>query len=129
MRAQIVVAVTVLAGAQFAAACGSASDEAKKRIEPVYDKKSGRLTLLKYDSNNNGTVDTWSYMDGARVVRIEIDKDEDGRIDRWEYYGPEQRLDRIGVSRLNNGTPDAWTYASADGSPQRIEVSTKGDVK
>ena len=61
-----------------------------ERIEPVYDPKTGKLQLLKYDSNGNGAIDTWSYMDGARAVRIDIDSDEDGKIDRWEYYGPNQ---------------------------------------
>ena len=50
-----------------------------KRIEPVYDKTTGRLQTLKYDSDGDGKIDTVSYMDGAIVLRIEIDKDEDGR--------------------------------------------------
>ena len=87
----------------------------QETIEPVYDKKTGRLTLLKYDSNGNGKIDTWSYMDGARVVRIEIDKDEDGKIDRWEYYGPDQKLEKVGLSRANDGKEDAWSYFNADG--------------
>src|SRR5436190_14785296 len=129
MRTQVVVIVTVLVGAQFGGACGSASDETKKRIEPVYDKKTGRLTLLKYDSNANGTVDTWSYMEGARVVRIEIDKDEDGKIDRWEYYTPEQKLEKIGLSREKDGREDEWMYSRPDGSVERIEISTRRDGK
>jgi hypothetical protein len=52
-----------------------------------YDPQTGKLRLLKYDSDGNGKVDTVSYMDGSRVVKIEIDKDEDGKVDRWDYYG------------------------------------------
>src|SRR5262249_16596029 len=63
----------IVAATLVAMACGGGS--ASRRITPEYDKKTGRLTLLKYDSNGDGRVDTWSYMDGARVVRIEIDKD------------------------------------------------------
>jgi len=73
--------------------CDRAGSEARKRISPEYDQATGKLKLLKYDSNGDGTVDTWSYMDGARVVRIEIDKDQDGKIDRWEYYDANQKLD------------------------------------
>jgi len=109
-----------------AVACGPSADE-KKRIEPVYDKDTGRLQLLKYDSDANGRVDTYSYMDGARVLRIEIDKDEDGTIDRWEYYGPDQKIEKIGLSRANDGTVDAWAYQGPDGSIARIEVSTRRD--
>jgi hypothetical protein len=68
-------------------------------------------------------------MDGARVVRIEIDNDEDGKIDRWEYYGPDQKLERVGFSRLMDGTEDAWSYSGADGSIERIDVSTRRDGK
>lgn len=55
-----------------------------RSIEPVYDPSTGRLQRLRLDSDQNGTVDTVSYMDGTRLIRIEIDKDEDGRVERWE---------------------------------------------
>jgi hypothetical protein len=111
-----------------AVGCGRGNDQAR-RITPEYDKKTGKLTLLKYDSNGNGRVDTWSYMDGARVVRIEIDKDEDGKIDRWEYYGPDQNLTKAGYSRSGDGKEDAWSYLGADGVVERVEISTKRDGK
>jgi len=113
----------VLVGAALIAACSA--DHGSSRITPEYDK-TGKLQLLKYDANGDGVVDTWSYMDGARVVRIEIDKDQDGTIDRWEYYGPGQKLERIGFSRQNDGTEDAWSYAMADGGT-RIELSSHRD--
>lgn len=109
------------------AACNSSPS--RKSIEPVYDQKTGKLQLLKYDSNGNGKVDTWSYMDGTRVLRIEIDKDEDGKIDRWEYYTADQKLERIGFSRANDGKEDAWSYVGPDGSIVRIDISTKRDGK
>ncbi len=112
-----------------AAACERTSRDAAKRIEPVYDQQTGKLKLLKYDSNGDGSVDTWSYMDGARIVRIEIDQDGDGKIDRWEYYGPDQKLEKIGSSRSNDGKEDAWSYAGPDGRVARIEVSTRRDGK
>jgi hypothetical protein len=100
-----------------------------KRIEPVYDPKTGKLQLLKYDSNGNGVIDTWSYMDGARAVRIDIDSDEDGKIERWEYYGPKQQLAKVGFSRSNDGREDAWSFPSAAGAIERIEISTRRDGK
>ena len=75
--------IFILAIAIIASDCGRPSSN--RRIAPEYDSATGKLRLLKYDSNGNGKTDTWSYMDGSRVVRIEIDKDEDGKIDRWEY--------------------------------------------
>jgi hypothetical protein len=100
-----------------------------KRIEPVYDPKTGKLQLLKYDSNGNGAIDTWSYMDGARAVRIDIDSDEDGKIDRWEYYGPNQQIEKIGFSRAKDGKEDAWSFPGAAGSIERVEISTRRDGK
>ena len=103
-------------------ACGS--EPAKATLLPEYDSQTGKLRLLRYDTNGDGHVDIWSYMDGARVVRIEIDRDEDGRIERWEHYGPANTLIRVGFSRLNDGVEDAWTYANPDGTVARIEIST-----
>ena len=100
-----------------------------KRIEPVYDPKTGKLQLLKYDSNGNGVIDTWSYMDGARAVRIDIDSDEDGKIDRWEYYGPNQQIEKIGFSRAKDGKEDAWSFPGAAGTIERVEISTRRDGK
>jgi hypothetical protein len=116
--------VLVLAGA-----CQSQDPDGAKQIQPVYDKATGKLQLLKYDSDKNGVVDTWSYMDGARVVRIEIDRNEDGKIDRWEYYGPDQKIEKVGFSRSNDGKEDAWSYSGADGAIVRIDVSTRRDGK
>jgi hypothetical protein len=99
------------------------------RIEPVYDQQTGKLQLLRYDSDGDGKIDTWSYMDGARVLRIEMDKDEDGKLDRWEYYGQDQKLERIGSSRANDGKIDTWSYPGPDGAIARIEISTRHDGK
>ena len=128
MRLQTSLTTSFLAIALFVA-CDRKADEARKRISPEYDKGTGKLVLLKYDSDGNGKVDTWSYMDGARVVRIEIDKNEDGKIDRWEYYDANQKLEKIGSSRAQDGKEDSWSYLAADGSIERIEVSPKHDGK
>jgi len=124
------VTLSLLLLALTTAACSDqGAEDARKRITPEYDQTTGKLKLLKYDSNGNGKVDTWSYMDGARIVRIEIDKDEDGKIDRWEYYNADQKLEKIGASRAQNGKEDAWSYLGPDGTIARIEVSTKHDGK
>ena len=62
-------------------------------IAPVYDKESGTLQRLDFDSDKDGTTDTVSFMDGQKVIRIEIDKDQDGRVERWEDLrsGPASR--------------------------------------
>jgi hypothetical protein len=96
-------------------------------IEPVYDPHTGRLQLLKYDSNQNGRADTVAYMDGPRILRIEIDQNEDGTVDRWEYYDAAQKLTKVGFSRLADGKEDAWSYPAADGSSARIDISTQRD--
>ena len=114
-------AANALAVALISTACGPSAE--RKRIEAIYDKQTGRLQVLKYDSNGDGNRDTISYMDGARVLRIEIDKDEDGRVDRWEYYDGNQKLEKVGFSRANDGKEDAWSYARPDGSIERIDIS------
>jgi hypothetical protein len=110
-----------------ACACSQSDGTDRRRIEPVYEQTTGRLQLLRYDSDGDGVVDTFSYMDGSRVVRIEIDSNRDGTIDRWEYYGSDQALVKVGLSRANDGKEDAWSYPGPDGSVARIEISTRRD--
>jgi hypothetical protein len=110
-------------------ACGSGQGQARKNIVPIYDQQTGRLKQLNYDSKNNGTFDTVSYMDGARVLRIEIDTDGDGKVDRWEYYDADRKLEKVGFSRAHDGKEDAWSYAGPDGKVERIEISTRRDGK
>lgn len=104
-------------------ACRGGGSE--NRVEPVYDDATGRLQLLRYDANGDGNVDTWSYMEGSRVVRIEIDTDHNAVIDRWEYYAPDETLEKVGSSRARDGNPDSWAFYAPDGSMARLELSLK----
>lgn len=110
-------------------ACRVENGHGARQIEPEYDQQTGKLKLLKYDSDKDGRVDTTSYMDGARVLRIEIDKDQDGKIERWEYYGADRKLEKVGFSRSSDGKEDAWSFAGPDGSVTRIEISAARDGK
>jgi hypothetical protein len=111
-----------------AAGCQRPASSTKK-IEPTYNKQTGRLELLRYDSNGDGKFDTFSYMDGPRILRIEIDQDEDGRVDRWEHYGPDQKLEKVGFSRAQDGVEDAWSFFNSAGATDRVEISTKRNQK
>jgi hypothetical protein len=53
---------------------------------PVYNRTTGQLEQLVSDRNGDGKPDTWAFMSGTRITRIEIDRNGDGRPDRWEYY-------------------------------------------
>jgi len=110
-------------------ATGCRQTASAKKIEPTYNKQTGRLELLRYDSNGDGKFDTFSYMEGTRILRIEIDQNEDGRIDRWEYYGPGQKLEKIGFSRAQDGVEDAWSFLDSEGATERIEISTRRNHK
>jgi hypothetical protein len=115
----------ILGFAALLSACGG-SDTRQGSLQPEYNARTGKLVLLRYDTNGDGHVDILSYMDGARIVRIEVDKNEDGKIDRWEHYQPPgNTLVNVGFSRKNDGIEDAWTYAGPDGTVSRIEISTR----
>jgi len=107
--------------------CGSPPES--QQVQAEYDKQTGKLRQLTYDSNKNGKPDSFSYMDGTKVLRVEIDKDEDGKIERWEYYGADQKLEKVGLSRFNDGKVDEWAYQAPDGTVAKIEISTKHDGK
>lgn len=125
----VVAAIKIISFALSCLFVASCSEPSQSRIEPVYDPKTGLLQLLKYDANNDGKTDTWRYMDGALVTRIEVDRDQDGKIDRWEHYDTAQKLQNVGVSLANDGVEDAWTYFGADGAPIRTESSPRRNGK
>ena len=117
----------VLVCSQGCSRTADATDQG--RIKATYDRSSGKLTELAYDSNHNGKADTWTEMNGNRAVRTRVDRNEDGKIDRWEYYDDQSNLVKVGLSRGDTGTPDAWVVAGADGKPRRIDISSSGDER
>lgn len=112
-------------------ALAACSDPEKERLRettiPTYDKSTGKLVELTFDSNKNGVIDTWTTMDGSRPVLTRIDRNEDGRIDRWEHHGPDGKLAKVGFSRKDDGTADAWAFEGPDGRIERIEISSLAD--
>jgi len=73
---------------------------------------TGRLTKLTYDSNGDGVEDTWGYMDGARVIRVESDQNGDGAVDRWEFH------------HVPDASRDSGERRNASSSVERVERST-----
>lgn len=116
-----------LTGVMLVVTLTGCSGGAPDQVKASYDT-TGKLRLLTYDANGNGRTDAWSYMDGARVVRVEIDADEDGRIERWEYYEGDKKLVKVGTSRVNDGKVDTWSYPPV-GTIVRVEISAKRDGK
>lgn len=124
----VIVPILVVAQA-FISACARKNDAFTPQVEPVYDSTTGKLRLLQYDSNRDGKVDTWSYMNGSQVVRIEIDRDGDGRVDQWQYYEGGQKIQKVGFSMQRDGKEDAWSYLGSDGAIARVEFSPRRDGK
>jgi hypothetical protein len=125
---QILALMALLLSNLIIAGCSGRAGE-ERRIQPEYDKQTGRLRVLRYDGNGDGNAETVSHMDGPRVVSIEIDQNEDGLVDRWEYYDANQHLAKVGFSRASDGREDAWSYARPDGSIERIDISLARDGK
>jgi hypothetical protein len=98
-------------------------------ITPTYDKATGKLTQLSYDSDHDGRADTWTDMDGTRPLRSRIDRNGDGKVDRWEEYDDSGTLVKVGFSRKDDGRPDAWMSASDQNGIQRVEMSSTGDER
>jgi hypothetical protein len=105
----------------------SSDTGSKSDVKPTYDKTTGKLTQLSYDSKHNGRPDTWTDMDGTRPLRTRIDRNGDGKVDRWEEYDDAGALARVGFSRRDNGRADAWISHPSDHGIQRVEISSTGD--
>lgn len=119
-----------------ASACSPAAPRGNDRISPTYDGASGRLSKLAYDANGDGKTDTWGYMDGVRVIRVEADENQDTKIDRWEYHrsvpnasdpgNPLDTVERIERSTRHDGKVSRWEFFEA-GVLARVEEDTTGD--
>jgi len=117
----------------LAVACDSPPDPRRTNfkverggVKAEYHPTTGRLNRLEVDTNKNGRIDAWTYMDGTRIDRIEIDKDENGSIDRWEHY-TDNKLSRVGTSTRGDGVEDEWAFQGAGGYLERIETDTDRD--
>jgi hypothetical protein len=93
------------------------------RIQRTYNLDTGRLELMAWDRSGNLQFDTWSYMDGERLVRREVDENEDGRIDRWDYFDANGVLERVGFSTADTGEVDAYRYLDEQDAVARIEYA------
>ena len=124
-----VAVLSVLAGA----ACHAprVDTAAAERLAPEYDKATGRLTKIAYDANGNGTHDTWAYMDGVRLIRLEADENENGRIDRWEHYPAAADTAKVPPERIERSTADdgrvTRTEFFAGAEMVRVEEDTDGN--
>jgi antitoxin component YwqK of YwqJK toxin-antitoxin module len=112
-----------------AVAASGCSSKPKNELEAKYDKQTGKLSQLSVDAKKDGKPNIYSYMNGSQFLRIEIDQDEDGKIDRWEYYRPDQKIEKIGLSKANDGVVDSWAYEGPDGLVSKVEISTRRDGK
>jgi len=121
--ASIALATLLFLSIVCVAACADGGDGDPRRVEPIYDVGTGKLQLLKYDSDGNGKTDIWCHMDGTRVVRIEVDENDDGKIDRWQYYDRDQRIEKVGSSTRMDGKEDIWAHHALDGTVTRIDSS------
>lgn len=110
-------------------------------VRPEYDE-AGTLRKIEYDRNGDGRVDTWGYMDGARVLRVDTDDNGDGVVDRWEYHRPDApgnagralqggvdaTVERIECATRFDGHVSRWEHFT-EGALARVEEDTDGDGK
>jgi hypothetical protein len=130
-RIELVCGVALVA--LMGAGCQPSASETlgSKDVKPEYDQM-GRLTQLTYDRDRDGKIDTWGYMDGARVMRVEVDENGDGKVDRWEYHnGSESSKGPKGSEgpKGSGGSASSDQTSSVDTTLERIEESTHYDGK
>jgi hypothetical protein len=93
------------------------------RVRRSHDLTTG-LEVIAFDSDGDLIFDTWSYMDGDRLVRMDIDDDEDGTIDRRKYFGANETVERVEfLDKTGRLIRTDWYSA---GKVQRTESSGEG---
>jgi hypothetical protein len=83
------------------------------RFDEVAFFENAKITRREQDSNGDGRVDTWLYLDeGTAPTRAERDTNGDGRKDYWEYY-VQGHVQRIGIDTDGDGVVDHWDRNAA----------------
>ena len=101
----VIFAVAITTGVVSYRQSGPYGDrhEFDPRVRRFYDPSTGRLTLIMFDVNDDMKFDTWAYMDGEQLKKMDIDTNADGIIDRREYYvagGQVQRIEYLAAGRV-----------------------------
>jgi hypothetical protein len=109
------------------AACARPDSADHDRPSAEYDRETGRLQRLTFDSNDDGRNDAVGIMDGTKITRIELDTNGNGTVDRWDFFDADRRLARVGLARRDDGVMDAVAVYGPDERLQRMEVSTRRD--
>ena len=107
----------------FAVGCGSKPDP---YLQPVYDAKTGKLEMLKWDRNHDGRADAWGHMDGTKLLKIDVDTNGDGRPERWEYYDGTTNMIRAEISTRADGRIDRIEHTN-QGETLSVEADGDGD--
>lgn len=119
-RCSVLAVIVALGGACGAEPPPDPANGAAVTTTPIYNQQTGRLDQIISDRDGDGAPDTWAFMDGTRLMRIEIDRDADGNVDRWESY------------EAAPGTPSGTAIARAeeangdDATVTRREYYTRG---
>jgi len=122
-----VKAATLIVCAIAFVACAAPDRSQSDSPAAEYDRGTGRLQRLAFDSDDDGRNDAAGILDGTRVKHIELDSNGNGAIDRWDFYDEEGRVARVGMSRRDDGVMDAVAVMGPDQHLIRMEVSTGRD--
>ena len=138
----LILAAAALSGCSVSepATANEAGARPDNRIQPQYDA-AGKLQKLDYDRDGDGKPETWGYMDGTRIVRVESDENGDGAVDRWEFHrsaaadagpaqgtGPDTTIERVERAAKFDGRVSRWEFFDA-GVLARVEEDTDGNGK
>ena len=88
----------------------------------------GDVDRMELDINFDGKIDSVYIYDGKGKVKEEIlDTNYDGRMDNWRFY-KNGSLEEDEIDSDFNGTVDVWVYVNRK-RIYRIEKDTTGDGK
>ena len=90
------------------------------------DYRDGAVARRRGDADRDGTVDTWSFYAAGRITRHERDTTGDGFRDRVGHYRDGQ-LEREEMDSNGDGIPDATLYYDANERVVRKEEDANGD--
>ena len=119
--------LTLVAALAVFSACAPSVSRDRDRPSAEYDRETGRLQRLTFDSNADGRNDAVGIMDGTKITRIELDTNGNGTVDRWDFFDADRRLARVGLARRDDGVMDAVAVYGPGERLLQMEISTRRD--
>lgn len=76
----------------------------------IINNTFAEITVREEDHNKDGKIDTWTYYDDGKEVRVELDINGDSKVDSWVWLKDKKKI-KSECDFNGDGKVDFWAYS------------------